>query len=145
MNIERKVNFVLYMVTVFCVVFVRQHTFALKPAPDWAEAHQPVILSGDDQHRLLGFRKHTMTRGKQKVDAQKRNAERQQKPKGSQLEARAAAFKSGCPICKVRCERRSHVHCDATYSVNSRIRTPLVRVGSSTNCTQTAVLNVYEH
>ncbi|KAJ7226458.1 hypothetical protein O6H91_17G040300 [Diphasiastrum complanatum] len=43
-----------------------------------------------------------MTRGKQKIDAQKRNAERNQKPKGSQLEARAAALKSSCHICKAQ-------------------------------------------
>ncbi|KAK9144131.1 hypothetical protein Sjap_004034 [Stephania japonica] len=46
-----------------------------------------------------------MTRGKQKIEAQKRNAEKNQKPKGSQLEARAAAFKTSCPICKVRLDR----------------------------------------
>ncbi|GLT91340.1 hypothetical protein SLE2022_092310 [Rubroshorea leprosula] len=43
-----------------------------------------------------------MTRGKQKIDAQRRNAERNQKPKGSQLEARAVALKASCPICKVQ-------------------------------------------
>ncbi|KAI5063323.1 hypothetical protein GOP47_0021870 [Adiantum capillus-veneris] len=43
-----------------------------------------------------------MTRGKQKIEAQKRNAERNQKPKGSQLEARAAALKTVCPICKAQ-------------------------------------------
>ncbi|OAY24306.1 hypothetical protein MANES_17G004800v8 [Manihot esculenta] len=42
-----------------------------------------------------------MTRGKQKIEAQRRNAERNQKPKGSQLEARAVALKVCCPICKV--------------------------------------------
>ncbi|KAL6008590.1 hypothetical protein ACLOJK_034104 [Asimina triloba] len=42
-----------------------------------------------------------MTRGKQKIEAQRRNAERNQKPKGSQLEARAVALKVSCPICKV--------------------------------------------
>ncbi|GJN21546.1 hypothetical protein PR202_gb09031 [Eleusine coracana subsp. coracana] len=42
-----------------------------------------------------------MTRGKQKIDAQKRNAERNQKSKGSQLEARAVGLKVVCPICKV--------------------------------------------
>ncbi|GJP53182.1 hypothetical protein CLOM_g12368 [Closterium sp. NIES-68] len=42
-----------------------------------------------------------MTRGKQKIESQKRNEARNQKAKGSQLEARAAAFKSACPICKV--------------------------------------------
>eukprot|EP00850_Spirogloea_muscicola_P017106 SM000143S00771 [mRNA] locus=s143:339434:340148:- [translate_table: standard] len=41
-----------------------------------------------------------MTRGKQKIEAQKRNAERGTAPKGSQLEARAAALKTACPICK---------------------------------------------
>ncbi|GLT73955.1 hypothetical protein SLA2020_457820 [Shorea laevis] len=43
-----------------------------------------------------------MTRGKQKIEAQRRNAERNQKPKGSQLEARAVALKVSCPICKVQ-------------------------------------------
>ncbi|KAI0514172.1 hypothetical protein KFK09_010207 [Dendrobium nobile] len=43
-----------------------------------------------------------MTRGKQKIEAQKRNAEKNQKSKGSQLEARAVALKSSCPICKVQ-------------------------------------------
>ena len=43
-----------------------------------------------------------MTRGKQKIDAQRRNAERNQKSKGSQLEARAVGLKVVCPICKVR-------------------------------------------
>ncbi|RRT79709.1 hypothetical protein B296_00007686 [Ensete ventricosum] len=42
-----------------------------------------------------------MTRGKQKIEAQRRNAERNQKPKGSQLEARAVGLKINCPICKV--------------------------------------------
>ncbi|KAK6934878.1 hypothetical protein RJ641_035033 [Dillenia turbinata] len=42
-----------------------------------------------------------MTRGKQKIEAQRRNAERNQKPKGSQLEARAVALKVSCSICKV--------------------------------------------
>ena len=42
-----------------------------------------------------------MTRGKQKIEAQRKNAERNQKPKGSQLDARAAAFKIVCSICKV--------------------------------------------
>ncbi|EEF42492.1 conserved hypothetical protein [Ricinus communis] len=43
-----------------------------------------------------------MTRGKQKIEAQRRNAERNQKPKGSQLEARAVALKVICPICKTQ-------------------------------------------
>ncbi|KAG2376373.1 hypothetical protein LR48_Vigan06g075000 [Vigna angularis] len=43
-----------------------------------------------------------MTRGKQKIEAQKRNAERNQKSKGSQLEARAVGLKVICPICKVQ-------------------------------------------
>lgn len=41
-----------------------------------------------------------MTRGKQKIEAQRRNAEKNQKAKGSQLEARAVALKVSCPICK---------------------------------------------
>ncbi|GAB4857915.1 hypothetical protein Ancab_015820 [Ancistrocladus abbreviatus] len=41
-----------------------------------------------------------MTRGKQKIEAQRRNAERNQKPKGSQLEARAVGLKVTCPVCK---------------------------------------------
>ncbi|XWS77437.1 hypothetical protein CRYUN_Cryun01aG0261700 [Craigia yunnanensis] len=43
-----------------------------------------------------------MTRAKQKIEAQRRNTERNQKPKGSQLEARAVALKANCPICKVQ-------------------------------------------
>ncbi|GMY33647.1 zinc finger protein 706 [Fagus crenata] len=43
-----------------------------------------------------------MTRGKQKIEAQKRNAEKSQKAKGSQIEARAVALKISCPICKVQ-------------------------------------------
>lgn len=43
-----------------------------------------------------------MTRGKQKIEAQRKNAERNQKAKGSQIEARAVALKISCPICKVR-------------------------------------------
>lgn len=42
-----------------------------------------------------------MTRGKQKIEAQKKNAEKNQKGKGSQLEARAVGLKVICPICKV--------------------------------------------
>ncbi|KAL6571828.1 hypothetical protein OROHE_002697 [Orobanche hederae] len=38
-----------------------------------------------------------MTRGKQKIESQKRNAERNQKAKGSQLEARADGLKVACP------------------------------------------------
>lgn len=41
-----------------------------------------------------------MTRGKQKLEAQKKNAANNQKAKGSQFEARAAALKTICPICK---------------------------------------------
>ncbi|KAI5656664.1 hypothetical protein M9H77_25457 [Catharanthus roseus] len=43
-----------------------------------------------------------MTRGKQKIEAQRRNAEKNQKPKGSQLDARAEGLKVICPICKVQ-------------------------------------------
>jgi hypothetical protein len=42
-----------------------------------------------------------MTRGKQKIDAQRRSAEKNQKSKGSQIEARAEGLKVICPICKV--------------------------------------------
>lgn len=49
-----------------------------------------------------------MTRGKQKIEAQKRN-EKNQKPKGSQLEARAVALKVICPICKVLLSLESFV------------------------------------
>jgi hypothetical protein len=42
-----------------------------------------------------------MTRGKQKIDAQRRNAERNQKAKSSQPEARAVGLKVVCPICEV--------------------------------------------
>ncbi|KNA23723.1 hypothetical protein SOVF_022620 [Spinacia oleracea] len=41
-----------------------------------------------------------MTRGKQKLEAQKKNAEKNQKNKGSQIEARAVGLKVICPICK---------------------------------------------
>ena len=41
-----------------------------------------------------------MTRGKQKIDAQRKSAEKNQKSKGSQLEARAVGLKVVCPICK---------------------------------------------
>ncbi|KAK4338120.1 hypothetical protein RND71_042607 [Anisodus tanguticus] len=41
-----------------------------------------------------------MTRGKQKIEAQRKNAEKNQKGKGSQLEARAVGLKVICPICK---------------------------------------------
>ncbi|KAG6538059.1 hypothetical protein ZIOFF_003162 [Zingiber officinale] len=47
-----------------------------------------------------------MTRGKQKIESQRKNAERNQKPKGSQLEARAVGLKVVCPICKVKEEER---------------------------------------
>ncbi|MED6183807.1 hypothetical protein PIB30_041180 [Stylosanthes scabra] len=43
-----------------------------------------------------------MTRGKQKIEAQKRNADKNQKAKGSQLEARAVGLKVVCPICKTQ-------------------------------------------
>lgn len=43
-----------------------------------------------------------MTRGKQKIEAQRKNAEKNQKQKGSQFEARAVALKITCPICKVQ-------------------------------------------
>ncbi|XP_038726237.1 glutathione S-transferase T3-like [Tripterygium wilfordii] len=42
-----------------------------------------------------------MTRGKQKIEAQRRNAEKDQKAKGSQLEARAVCLKVVCPSCKM--------------------------------------------
>lgn len=43
-----------------------------------------------------------MTRGKQKIEAQRKNAERNQKSKGSQFEARSVALKVTCSICKVQ-------------------------------------------
>ncbi|CAN4128300.1 unnamed protein product [Withania somnifera] len=43
-----------------------------------------------------------MTRGKQKIEAQRKNAEKNQKAKGSQLEARAVGLKVICPICKLK-------------------------------------------
>ncbi|GAA0162083.1 hypothetical protein LIER_18257 [Lithospermum erythrorhizon] len=43
-----------------------------------------------------------MTRGKQKIESQRKNAEKNQKQKGSQLEARALGLKVVCPICKVQ-------------------------------------------
>ncbi|KAL9259520.1 Zinc finger protein 706-like protein [Drosera capensis] len=41
-----------------------------------------------------------MTRGKQKIEAQRKNAEKNQKSKGSQLEARAVGLKVTCQVCK---------------------------------------------
>ncbi|KZV19789.1 hypothetical protein F511_18788 [Dorcoceras hygrometricum] len=41
-----------------------------------------------------------MTRGKQKIEAQRKNAEKNQKAKGSQFEARAVGLKVICPVCK---------------------------------------------
>ncbi|XP_073391648.1 uncharacterized protein [Physcomitrium patens] len=41
-----------------------------------------------------------MVRGKQKIEAQKRAAERNEKPKGSQIEARSAGLKTICVVCK---------------------------------------------
>ncbi|KAL2901027.1 hypothetical protein RDABS01_026109 [Bienertia sinuspersici] len=43
-----------------------------------------------------------MTRGKQKIEAQRKNADKNQKSKGSQLEARALGLKIICSICKVQ-------------------------------------------
>ncbi|KAL8521531.1 hypothetical protein ACS0TY_011883 [Phlomoides rotata] len=43
-----------------------------------------------------------MTRGKQKIEAQKKNAEKNQKNKGSQIEARAVGLKVICHVCKVQ-------------------------------------------
>eukprot|EP00898_Chlorokybus_atmophyticus_P005963 jgi/Chlat1/6368/Chrsp44S05831 len=43
-----------------------------------------------------------MTRGKQKIDAQKRAAEKNAPSKGSQLDAQKAGLKALCPICKVQ-------------------------------------------
>jgi len=40
-----------------------------------------------------------MTRGRQKLEAQAKNANKS-KDKGSQLDARAAALKTHCPVCK---------------------------------------------
>jgi len=54
----------------------------------------------ESERECLGLGK--MTRGKQKIEAQRRNAEKNQKPKGSQLEARQVGLKVTCPICKVR-------------------------------------------
>jgi len=50
-----------------------------------------------------------MTRGKQKIEAQRRNAEKNQKAKGSQFEARAAALKFTCPICKVQLANQNQI------------------------------------
>lgn len=50
-----------------------------------------------------------MVRGKQKIEAQKRAAERNEKPKGSQIEARSAGLKTICVVCKV----------NFTYSIRS--------------------------
>lgn len=56
-----------------------------------------------EKKQILGERttREEMTRGKQKIEAQRRNAEKNQKGKGSQLEARAVALKVSCTICKV--------------------------------------------
>ncbi|KAI9086351.1 hypothetical protein K1719_031805 [Acacia pycnantha] len=43
-----------------------------------------------------------MTQGKQKIEAQRRCAEKNQKPKGLQFKARAVGLKVVCPICKVQ-------------------------------------------
>ncbi|KAJ3681603.1 hypothetical protein LUZ60_014176 [Juncus effusus] len=43
-----------------------------------------------------------MTRGKQKIEAQRKNSEKNQKNKGSQIEARAVGLKVPCPICKAQ-------------------------------------------
>ncbi|KAK4261555.1 hypothetical protein QN277_004535 [Acacia crassicarpa] len=50
-----------------------------------------------------------MTRGKQKIEAQRRSAEKNQKPKGSQLEARAVGLKVVCPICKVQLANQNQI------------------------------------
>ncbi|GAQ85388.1 hypothetical protein KFL_002320220 [Klebsormidium nitens] len=41
-----------------------------------------------------------MARGKQKIESQKKNAEKNAPAKGSQLKAQAEALKVQCPICK---------------------------------------------
>ncbi len=41
-----------------------------------------------------------MARGKQKIESQKKNLEKNGPKKGSQLDARAAALTTQCPICK---------------------------------------------
>ncbi|EFA83783.1 hypothetical protein PPL_02851 [Heterostelium album PN500] len=51
-----------------------------------------------------------MTRGKQKIDAQKRNQEKNQPAKGSQLEHRAAAFKIQCNICMAMLTHENQVN-----------------------------------
>ncbi|GAM28775.1 hypothetical protein SAMD00019534_119510 [Acytostelium subglobosum LB1] len=50
-----------------------------------------------------------MTRGKQKIDAQKRNQEKQQDQKGSQIEHRAAAFKLQCNVCMANITHENQV------------------------------------
>lgn len=64
---------------------------------------------------MIGAVKVHMARGKQKLDAQAKNAAKKQAPKGSQLEARAAAFKAQCPVCKcpVTNEKALQVHMEA--------------------------------
>ncbi|KAK0590587.1 hypothetical protein LWI29_029139 [Acer saccharum] len=51
-----------------------------------------------------------MTRGKQKIEAQKKNAEKNQKSKGSQFEARAVALKVSCPICKAQLANQNQLN-----------------------------------
>lgn len=63
-------------------------------------SHSPHKLQGNQRPEKRG-EEEKMTRGKQKIEAQRRNAEKNQKPKGSQLDARAEGLKVICPICKV--------------------------------------------
>ncbi|RAL53161.1 unnamed protein product [Cuscuta campestris] len=50
-----------------------------------------------------------MTRGKQKIEAQRKNAEKNQKSKGSQLEARAVGLTVTCSICKVQLANKNQL------------------------------------
>ncbi|KAL1834709.1 hypothetical protein DCAR_0104921 [Daucus carota subsp. sativus] len=51
-----------------------------------------------------------MTRGKQKIEAQKKNAEKNQKSKGSQFEHRAVALKVTCSICKAQLANQNQLN-----------------------------------
>ncbi|KAJ0970931.1 hypothetical protein J5N97_018890 [Dioscorea zingiberensis] len=68
-----------------------------------------------------------MTRGKQKIEAQKRNAERNQKPKGSQFEARAVALKASCPICKVQLANQNQL-ADHYASKHPKDKPPILEI-----------------
>ncbi|KAE9460313.1 hypothetical protein C3L33_07786, partial [Rhododendron williamsianum] len=71
-----------------------------------------------------------MTRGKQKIEAQRRNEEKNQKSKGSQFEARAVALKVSCPIYG-DCKWCSNESCRGRRRVKSEAGVGWVRVDGS--------------